>query len=80
MARRKSQEYILGKSSVSGHPVEDASGCNEVDWRIKFSYCPFVQDQDPGVVHNGVEPVCNGQHRAGLKLGTDGSLDEVIRL
>lgn len=34
----------------------------------------------PGIVHDGVEPVCNGQHRAGLKLGADGSLDEVVHL
>lgn len=34
----------------------------------------------PGVVHDGVEPMCNGQHRAGLELGADGSLDEVVRL
>ena len=47
MARSKSQEYVLDKSSVSGHPVEDASGCDEVGWRIKFSYCPSVQDKDP---------------------------------
>ena len=47
MSRKKVQEYILGKSSISGHPIEDASGCNEVGWRIKFSYRPFVQDQDP---------------------------------
>lgn len=47
MARKKSQEDILGKSGIAGHPIEDASGCNEVGWRIKFSYCPFVQDQDP---------------------------------
>lgn len=47
MARKKSQEDILGKSSIAGHPIEDASGCNEVGWRIEFSYCSFVQHQDP---------------------------------
>lgn len=39
--------YILGESCIFGHPIKDASSCNEVDWRIKFSYFPFVQDQDP---------------------------------
>lgn len=34
----------------------------------------------PGVVHDGIEPMCDGQHCAGLKLGADGSLDEVIGL
>lgn len=51
MKGRKGQEAIpgicLGKSSVSGHPVEDSSGCNEVGGRVKLSYHPFVQDQDP---------------------------------
>ena len=42
------QTHRLGESSILGHPVEDASSCNEVDWRIKFSYDSFVQDQDPG--------------------------------
>jgi hypothetical protein len=39
--------HHLGKSRILGHPIEDASGRNEVDWRIKFSYYSFVQDQDP---------------------------------
>lgn len=39
---------ILGESCIFGHSIEDASSCNEVDWRIKFSYYSFVQDQDPG--------------------------------
>lgn len=71
---------ILGESCIFGHPIEDASSCNEVDWRIKFSYYSFVQDQDPVVVHDCVEPVGNGQYSAVFKLGTDGALDEVIGL
>lgn len=46
-ASRRSQEYVSGKSSIPCHPVEDASGCNKAGWRIEFSYCPFVQHQDP---------------------------------
>lgn len=34
----------------------------------------------PVVVHDGVEPMCDGQHCAVLKLGADGGLDEVIGL
>lgn len=34
----------------------------------------------PGVVHDGIEPMRDGQYCAGLKLGADGSLDEVISL
>lgn len=40
----------------------------------------WVLVSPPGVVHDGVEPMCDGQHRAGLKLGADGSLDEVVCL
>ena len=34
----------------------------------------------PGVVHDGVEPVGDGQDGAVLKLGADGGLDQVVRL
>lgn len=34
----------------------------------------------PGVIHDCVQPVCNGQHGAVLKLCPDGHLDEVISL
>lgn len=34
----------------------------------------------PGVIHDCVQPVCNGQHGAILKLCPDGHLDEVISL
>lgn len=44
---KKPLECTLGESGIFGHPVEDASRCDEVGWRIKFSYYPFVQDQDP---------------------------------
>lgn len=47
-ARRKPRDHVLGKPGVSGHPIEDASGGDEVGWRVKFSDGPFVQDQDPG--------------------------------
>lgn len=46
MSRRKDQEYIFSKSSISGHPIEDVP-LAAVGWRIKFNYRPFVQDQDP---------------------------------
>lgn len=45
--RKKPLECILGESCIFGHPIKDASSCNEVGWRIKFSYYPFVQDQHP---------------------------------
>lgn len=78
--RKKPLECILGESGIFGHPIEDPSSCDEVGWRIKFSYYPFVQDQDPVVIHDCVEPVGNGQYSAVFKLGTDGALDEVIGL
>lgn len=34
----------------------------------------------PGVVHDGIEPVGDGQDSAVLKLGPDGGLDQVVRL
>lgn len=34
----------------------------------------------PGVVHDGVEPVGNGEHGAVVKLRPDGGLNEVVRL
>ena len=34
----------------------------------------------PGTVYDGVEPVRDGQYRAVLKLGADGSPDEVVSL
>lgn len=34
----------------------------------------------PGVIHDGVQPVCNGQHGAVHKLCPDGALDQVICL
>ena len=34
----------------------------------------------PGVVHDGVESVSDGQDSAVLKLGADGGLDQVVHL
>ena len=34
----------------------------------------------PGVVHDGVEPVCDGEDGTVFKLGADGGLDQVVRL
>lgn len=34
----------------------------------------------PGVIHDGVQPVCDGQHRAVHELCPNGHLDEVISL
>lgn len=42
---------------------------------LVLRYCEL-----PCVVHDRIEPVCNGENRAVLKLSPNGGLDEVVRL
>ena len=71
----------LGKSCVFTHPVEDGLFVGkQVLGRVEFNLFAVGQDEDLGVVHDGVEPVRDGQHGAVEELGPDGRLDEVVSL
>ena len=62
----------LGKSCVFTHPVEDGLFVGkQVLGRVEFNLFAVGQDEDLGVVHDGVEPVRDGQHGAIAELLPD---------
>lgn len=53
---------------VLGHFVERSSLSNEIGRGVKLCHLSFVQHQDPGVVHDGVEAMSDGEDGAVVKL------------
>ena len=47
---------------------------------VKLPQLPLVEDHDPVVVHDGVEPVGDGEDAAPGELLPDGGLDQVVSL
>ena len=71
----------LGKSCVFTHPVEDGLFVGkQVLGRVEFNLFAVGQDEDLGVVEDGVEPVRDGDDCAVGKLALDRRLDQRIGL
>ncbi len=72
---------LVDQSGLLDHPVEDGLLVrDELRRRVELFDLPRVEHHHPRAVHDGVEPVGDGQHGAVGKLLPDGGLDEVVGL
>ena len=53
---------------------------HEVGWGVELHQLALVEDHDVVIVHDGVQPVGDGQDGGVLELSPDGLLDQVISL
>ena len=77
----RDRQTPLHQSSIFAHPVEHGRLVGQqVLGRIELDLLSLSQDQDLGVVEDGVEPVRDGDDGALGELGLDGRLDQRVSL
>ena len=75
------QNFLRNKSCISCHAVEYwVFVGQEIIWRVKLCNFALIQNNDSVVVHDGVESVGDGEHRAVWELPPDGGLHQVVSL
>ena len=71
--------HVISYSSCGCHVSKDSPRREEIVRSVALHQSALLQHHHLVVVHHGVDPVCDGQHRAGREVGLDGSLYEVVR-
>ena len=69
---------LSSQSRRRSHVSKNSVRVDQIAGSVALHQLSLVQHQDLVVVHHGVDPVGDGQHRAGAKTGLDGSLYQVV--